>query len=206
LFYYKNCGDGISNNSDYICNRMQNPKIKNKWWYVLLDCPLSLGKAVVTSWALFLSPVCSQTCAASGLCLYIKCSWHWPWRRRFLKWFLIQHWHGWTPGKNVTHLVALATDPEVRGPFSLVSTIEELLVRKRSGSGLENREYGRRDPSHWPRGTLYPQKLELTSLTSGSVGVVRSRAQAMEFSLFKKLRTRDASYNTWCLRICVNIN
>jgi hypothetical protein len=34
-----------------------------------------------------------------------------------------------------------------RGPFSLVSTIEELLKRKSSGSGLEIREYGRRDPS-----------------------------------------------------------
>jgi hypothetical protein len=32
-----------------------------------------------------------------------------------------------------------------RGPLSLVSTTEELLGRKRSGSGLENREYGRRD-------------------------------------------------------------
>jgi hypothetical protein len=31
-----------------------------------------------------------------------------------------------------------------RGPFSLVSTIEELLERKSSGSGLENRDYGRR--------------------------------------------------------------
>jgi hypothetical protein len=31
-----------------------------------------------------------------------------------------------------------------RGPLSLVSTIEELLGRKSSGSGLENREYGRR--------------------------------------------------------------
>jgi hypothetical protein len=30
---------------------------------------------------------------------------------------------------------------------------------KSSGSCLENREYGRRDPSRWPRGTLYPQKL-----------------------------------------------
>jgi hypothetical protein len=28
-------------------------------------------------------------------------------------------------------------------PLSLVSTIEELLGRKSSGSGLENREYGR---------------------------------------------------------------
>jgi hypothetical protein len=34
-----------------------------------------------------------------------------------------------------------------RGTLSLVSTIEELLERKCSGSGLENREYGRRDPS-----------------------------------------------------------
>jgi hypothetical protein len=34
-----------------------------------------------------------------------------------------------------------------RGPLSLVSTTEELLERKRSGSGLENREYFRRDPS-----------------------------------------------------------
>jgi hypothetical protein len=34
-----------------------------------------------------------------------------------------------------------------RGPLSLVSTIEELLGRKSSGSGLERREYSRRDPS-----------------------------------------------------------
>jgi hypothetical protein len=32
-----------------------------------------------------------------------------------------------------------------RGPLSLVSTIEELLEGKRTGSGLEIREYGRRD-------------------------------------------------------------
>jgi hypothetical protein len=55
--------------------------------------------------------------------------------------------------------------------------------QKSSGSCLENREYGRRDPSHWPRGTLYPQKLAITSPTSGgrSVGIVRSRTQTMEF-------------------------
>jgi hypothetical protein len=34
-----------------------------------------------------------------------------------------------------------------QGPISLVSTIEELLERKSSGSGLEIREYGRRDLS-----------------------------------------------------------
>jgi hypothetical protein len=33
------------------------------------------------------------------------------------------------------------------GPLCLVSTIEELLGRKSSGSGIENREYCRRDPS-----------------------------------------------------------
>jgi hypothetical protein len=32
----------------------------------------------------------------------------------------------------------------VGGPISLVSTIEELIERKSSGSGLEIREYGRR--------------------------------------------------------------
>jgi hypothetical protein len=36
-----------------------------------------------------------------------------------------------------------------RSPLSIVSTIEELLERKSTprGSGLEIREYGRRDPS-----------------------------------------------------------
>jgi hypothetical protein len=52
-------------------------------------------------------------------------------------------------------------------------------------NGLENREYGRRDPSRWPRGTLYPQTLALTSPTGGgrSVCIVRLRTQATEFSL-----------------------
>jgi hypothetical protein len=59
-----------------------------------------------------------------------------------------------------------------RGPLSLMSAIKELLGRKNSGSSLEVREYGRRDPS-------------LTSPTSAgrSVGRVRSRTQATEFSL-----------------------
>jgi hypothetical protein len=58
-----------------------------------------------------------------------------------------------------------------RGPLSLVSTIEELLEKKSSGSGLESREYGRRDSSRWPRGTPYPQRLSLTSPTSGGHSV-----------------------------------
>jgi hypothetical protein len=43
-----------------------------------------------------------------------------------------------------------------RDPLSLVSTIEELLERKSSGSGLESREYCHRDPSRWPCSTHYP--------------------------------------------------
>jgi hypothetical protein len=44
-----------------------------------------------------------------------------------------------------------------RGSLSLASTTEELLWRESSGSGLEIREYGLRDPSRWPRGTLHLQ-------------------------------------------------
>jgi hypothetical protein len=71
-----------------------------------------------------------------------------------------------------------------RGPFSLVSTTEELLGIKSSGYGLEIREYGRRDLSRCPHGTPYPKRLSLTSQTSGcrSVGIVRTRTQALEFS------------------------
>jgi hypothetical protein len=73
-----------------------------------------------------------------------------------------------------------------RGALSLVSIIKELLERKSSGSGLESREYSHRDLSHSPHDTLCPQKLALTSLTSGglSVGIVFSRTQATEFSLW----------------------
>jgi restriction endonuclease S subunit len=92
----------------------------------------------------------------------------------------------------------LATDPEARirfpalpeknivglerGPLSLVSTTEELLERKVANPVLktENTAIGIRHAV----GTLYPQKLVITSPTSGSrsVGIVRSRTQTMEFS------------------------
>jgi hypothetical protein len=70
-----------------------------------------------------------------------------------------------------------------RGPLSLMSTIEEVLGRNSSGSGLENQEYGRGDPLRWPRDTLYPQKLALTSPTCGgrSIGIVRLRTKTTEF-------------------------
>jgi hypothetical protein len=70
-----------------------------------------------------------------------------------------------------------------RGPLSLVSTTEELLDRKSSGSGLENREYSCRDLSRVVNAT--PQKLALTSPTrcGPSVGTVRSLTEATVFSL-----------------------
>jgi hypothetical protein len=40
------------------------------------------------------------------------------------------------------------------GPLSLMSTTEELLGRNSIGSGLEIQEYGLRDSSGRPRGTL----------------------------------------------------
>jgi hypothetical protein len=66
-----------------------------------------------------------------------------------------------------------------RGPLSLVRIIQELLEWKISASGLENRINGRGDPLRWPRDTLYPQKLALSSPTSGglSVGIVRLRTK-----------------------------
>jgi hypothetical protein len=74
-----------------------------------------------------------------------------------------------------------------------VSTIEELLVRKCNGCSLENREHGRKDPSRWQRDTHYPQKLALTSLAScdRSVGIVRSRTEAPEFSFCLFLNSWD---------------
>jgi hypothetical protein len=74
-----------------------------------------------------------------------------------------------------------------RGPLSLVSTIEELLERKKnSSSGLESRECGHGDPLHWPRRTIYPQKLELTSPAScgRSVGRYRSLADSSHWVCF----------------------
>jgi hypothetical protein len=46
-----------------------------------------------------------------------------------------------------------------RGPLSLVSTTEELLERKCSGSCLESREYGSEDPSRWPCGNPLSAKV-----------------------------------------------
>jgi hypothetical protein len=60
-----------------------------------------------------------------------------------------------------------------------VSTTKELLGIKSNGSGLERREYGRRVPLCLPHDILYPQKLALTSPTSGG----RSQTEATELLL-----------------------
>jgi hypothetical protein len=46
-------------------------------------------------------------------------------------------------------------------PLNLVSTIEELLGGNSNDLGLYSQEYGRRFPSHRPRGTFYPQKIDI---------------------------------------------
>jgi hypothetical protein len=51
------------------------------------------------------------------------------------------------------------------------------IINYTTPSGLENREYGRGDLLRWPRDTLCPQELALTSMTSSG----RSRTKAMEF-------------------------
>jgi hypothetical protein len=83
-----------------------------------------------------------------------------------------------------------------RGPLSLVSTTEELLGRKSNGSGLETENTAEGDPPRWPRETLYPQKLVLTSLTSGghSVGIICLRTQSTEYVLFVFLVSEQQSY------------
>jgi hypothetical protein len=92
------------------------------------------------------------------------------------------------------------------GPLSLLSTIEELLGRESSGSGLENLKYGRRDPSRWPRDTLYLQNSALIPPTRGghSAGIVRSRTKAREFGdNLSVLRHYEDVWGDW--RISCNI-
>jgi hypothetical protein len=93
-----------------------------------------------------------------------------------------------------------------QGSLSLVSTIEELLGRKSSCSGLEIREYGRGNPLRWPRDTLYPLKLALTSPTSGdrSVGLVHSRIKATEFFFTLKVSLKHITVHVLTSMVTIN--
>jgi hypothetical protein len=96
----------------------------------------------------------------------------------------------------LTFFILLATDRMIyyifmsslhysRGPLNLMSTIEELLERKSSGSGLENRDYGHRGSAALTmRHPSIQKTLALTSPTNGGrlVSIVRSRNQATEKS------------------------
>jgi hypothetical protein len=66
-----------------------------------------------------------------------------------------------------------------------VRTTEKLLEGKVAAPVHKTEINDRGNPLRWPRDTLYPQKLALTSPASGgrSVGLVRSRTKATEFSL-----------------------
>jgi hypothetical protein len=79
-----------------------------------------------------------------------------------------------------------------------VSTTEELLGRNSSGCSLEIREYGRIDPSRWIRGTIYLQKLALTSPTSTGrlVRIVGSRTQATEFVLASSKKALNRKFQS----------
>jgi hypothetical protein len=87
-----------------------------------------------------------------------------------------------------------------RDPPSLLSTTEEILSRKSSGFGLENREFGRGDPSGSPRYILYSQTLALTTPSSGGflsryssfAWVVSGQFSSRTCRNTQKLRHQDA--------------
>jgi hypothetical protein len=83
-----------------------------------------------------------------------------------------------------------------RGPLSLIRITEELLEWKSSGSGLKTVINSRGNPLCWPRNTLYPQKLALTSPTSSGrfVSIVCLWTKATEFSLVFNYPIFDLSY------------
>jgi hypothetical protein len=68
------------------------------------------------------------------------------------------------------------------GLLNLVSTIEELLERKSSGSGLEIPEYRRGNPLRCPRTPSIRKSLHQLH-RQAAVSIVLSRTKAMEFSL-----------------------
>jgi hypothetical protein len=93
-----------------------------------------------------------------------------------------------------------------RGPLSLMSTIEELLGRNNSSSGLEtdNTAMGIRCADHST--PSIPQKFALTSSTRGghSVCIVRSQTKAME--LFRERNERKKNNCFLVLIVCNSLS
>jgi hypothetical protein len=88
------------------------------------------------------------------------------------------------PPRNKIETASVVYWPEVlvRFPALHIFWVVGLERGSVNNPALQNREYGRRDPSCWQRGTLYSQKLAPTSSTSDGrlVGIIRSRTQATE--------------------------
>jgi hypothetical protein len=74
-------------------------------------------------------------------------------------------------------------------------------------SGLENREHDSGDPLRWPRNTLYPQKLALTSPISGgrSVGIVRLRTKPTELLLLPKMGSATTKKEDYLKQVFIKI-
>jgi hypothetical protein len=82
-----------------------------------------------------------------------------------------------------------------------VRTTEELLEGKVAAPVLKIDVNDHGNPLRWPRDTLYPQKLALTSPTSGgrSVSIVRLRTKATEFSLVFRVTVISSAFSSYCV-------
>jgi hypothetical protein len=88
-------------------------------------------------------------------------------------------------------------------PGTTKKKVEELLERKRSGSGLESREYSRRDSLTTRLSLSAKVDTNFADKRRHSVGVVRSRTQATVFSLiYNEIKRQSKFCVVWCV-ICI---
>jgi hypothetical protein len=121
---------------------------------------------ITKAWLLITDVFALQNVSFEGVIHLLKCCYRrWPllWSSGQIYWQQIQRSRLDSQRYQISRKVVGLK----RGPLSLVSTTEELLGRNSSGSGLESREYGSGNPLSWPRDTVYPQMLAVTSPTSG---------------------------------------